>query len=246
MRGAADATVRCPDESPTSLSGTVILVGACEGVGQWLSPRIDGLEQIWLVADTWAPEVWLEIFESASAGGATVHMVARDAEILRHLGIAGDVDPLLGCAAPLRTEPLDAGARRPRCAVFMMPLGGTRDHERFALLEWLRTQGCFLRILYPGRLPSRHVADESEHLVGLASDWADEWTADLDALIYWGGGGRAHQFDGLLVEARAAGLRIATDGHAQTAGSGGDEVFFGADDARAGIKRMLDAFRGEL
>ena len=79
------------------------------------------------------------------------------------------------------------------------------------MLEWLRTRGAFLRLLYPGFVARRHVADDEEHLVSLVSDWTNWWD-DLDLLFYWGAEGRMRQSDRLVFEALDTGIRVVADG----------------------------------
>jgi hypothetical protein len=111
-------------------------------------------------------------------------------------------------------------------------------------LEWLRSQSLFLRLMYPGRLPSLHIEDDEEHLISLVTDW-QEWWHDLDGLFFWGAEGRMRQFDRLVFEGAAAGLAIVADGYgdygAALAGDPRCQLFFDTREAHRAVGAMLEA-----
>lgn len=233
----------CDEHRPRG--GVLVVVGLDDEIAERLAPDFAACDELWLMLDTRVPTALLDVIHRLGPRLARLHLAARSCDVLDHLGVGGHVDPFLlgGPPAPSQRRGLARG--RMRVGVFILAVGGSADKERHAMLEWLREQDVFMRILYPGRLPSRHVADEREHLVGLDVDWDRDWAHDLDALFYWGGEGRAHQYDGLVVEGRASGLRVIAHGLAETIGSvDGDEVFFSADEARDCVLRVFRTWIG--
>ena len=128
----------------------------------------------------------------------------------------------------------------------MPSLHGAEETLRWEMVEWLRARGAFLRILYPGRLPSPHIASEDEHLVSLVSEWT-AWWRDLDVLFFWGADGRMRQYDRLVFEGLAAGLAVVADGYGDYAAlaiqRADSTLFFDAATAREAIARTLAGLR---
>lgn len=225
--------------------GVLIVVGLDDEMAEQLAPDFDGCDELWVVLDTRVPIPLLKLIQRLGPRLSRLRLAARSLDALDHLGVGGHVDPFLLGGPPAVSKRHRTGRGRMRVGVFILAVGGSADRERHEILEWLRDQEIFIRILYPGRLPSRHVADEWEHLVGLDVDWRPGWADDLDALFYWGGEGRANQYDSLLVEARASGLRVIAHGLAETIGTANDdEVFFSAEEARSSFLRVREAWRG--
>ncbi|CAG0982660.1 hypothetical protein BURK2_01935 [Burkholderiales bacterium] len=242
---AAPAATIDPSAGVFPDEGCVVIAGPNPAMLEWLPANADRLDVIGLLLDVREPQPLCTLLgQMPRTALAKLRFAARSQEVLSDLGLAGIADP------DLLTEPRPGKhARRfsakPRIGVFLMPLGGRNDLPRWDLLAWLRTQNVFIRLLYPRPLPSPHLANEDEHLVSLVTDWQDNWCTDLDALVYWGAEQRAHQFDTLLVEARAQGLPIVTDFGAETAGLGEDEeIFFSPQEAKACLTRLLEKLRG--
>ena len=120
---------------------------------------------------------------------ARVRLVARSAAMLADLGVPGAVDPMVFGAVTAPPRAGEPSGKRPRIAVFIPPVRGREDKARWEMLDWLRGQEAFLRVLYPGRLPSPHIANVDEHLAGIVGEW-DGWWEDLDGLFFWGAEGR--------------------------------------------------------
>lgn len=223
--------------------GLLAITGLDAATVEWLPQCIAHVDECYLLMDAHVPQSLVALFGQLPAEAlARLRLVARTEETLAQWGLRGIVDPFLLCGQPtLDKNPVPTG--RPRFGVFIQPRGGYRDRERWEMLNWLRAQGIFIRILYPGRLPSRHIADDEEHLVSLVTDWDDSWAADLDALFFWGTEGRSHQFDTLLVEAKAAGMMVVRDAYAESAGpEAREEFFFTTDEARTALAKLI----GEL
>lgn len=221
--------------------GTLALFGVGARTLDWLRLSADSFRAIVVALDAHDPPAYVELFDCLPpAVLGRLRVVARCAEVLADLGLPGAVDTLL-FDAPTRGGG-ELRARSPRLGVFIPPLREREDKARWDLLEWLRTQGAFLRLLYPGQLPSRHVADEEEHLISLVTEW-DGWTHGLDALVFWGAEGRMRQYDRLVFEALSAGLRIVADGFGDfgSALAHRDDcaLFFDPQQARSAIGRLL-------
>lgn len=227
------------------VDGCVAIAGLNPAMLEWLPLAAEHLETIFVLFDARDPQPLCALLgQLPLAALGKLRFVARSKEILDDFGLEGIVDPHL-LAKPLRAGTSRRPSAKPRIGVFLMPLGGRDDLPRWDLLAWLRSQEIFIRLLYPRPLPSPHLPNDEEHLISLVSDWSDAWGEDLDALVYWGAEQRAHQFDSLLVEARAQGLPIVADHAAETAGLGEfDEVFFTAEEARNGVSRLLEKLRG--
>lgn len=223
--------------------GLLAISGLDEATLEWLPQCMALVDECYLLMDAHVPQSLVALFGQLPPNAlARLRLVARTEETLAQWGLRGIVDPFLLCGRPtLGKNPVPTG--RPRFGVFIQASGGYRDRERWEMLTWLRAQGIFIRILYPGRLPSRHIADDEEHLVSLVSDWDDSWTTDLEALFFWGTEGRGHQFDTLLIEAKAAGMMVVRDAYAESAGpEAREEFFFTTDEARTAVAKLI----GEL
>jgi hypothetical protein len=175
----------------------------------------------------------------SSAVVPRVRFVARSAALLEDLGLPGTVDPMLFD----RVQPAPSRPRaRPRVGVFIPSLRDREDAARWRMLEWLRAQPAFLRVLYPDRLPSPHVPNHDEHLIGLATQW-DGWHDDLDALFFWGAEGQMRQYDRLVFEALAANLPVVADGYgdfgAALAARANCTPFFEPETARTAMQALL-------
>lgn len=242
LEGARDTD---PGSDQVPRGGILAIAGLDSPMISWLPRHAGTFEEIYVLLDAQVPPALATLLGRLPPDVLTrLRIVARTECVLSQLGLRGIVDPfLLGGESAVPADRAGAGARV-RLGVFIMPLGGARDRERWRTLEWLRSQDLFIRILYPGALPSRHIPNDEEHLISLATEWNNDWCADLHGLFFWGAEGRAHQFDSLVVEARVAGLRVIVDGYAETAGSDAtDQVFFGADDARTAFNRSMRGLR---
>ena len=167
--------------------------------------------------------------------------------MLADLGLPGAVDPFLFGAVDRSCTPsapsVPRGVRR-RIGVFIPPVRAHEDKLRWEMVEWLRAQGAYLRLLYPGRLPSLHIENEDEHLVSLVTEW-DGWWHDLDTLFFWGAEGRMRQYDRLVFEGIAAGLAVVADGFgdygALAAQRSECALFFDSAAARGAMESVLSA-----
>ena len=221
--------------------GTLVVFGLNARSLTWLPGVALSFDSLVVALDAHDPPIYVDFFDRLPpAALARIRLVARSVEILADLGLPGAVDPLFG--APIARRDGTGPRLRPRIGVFIPPLRDRQDAERWSMLEWLRTRGAFLRLLYPGPLPSRHVADDEEHLVSLVSDWTNWWD-DLDLLFYWGAEGRMRQYDRLVFEALDTGMRVVADGFGDY-GSRVAEVpecaqFFDPEQARAAFERVL-------
>ena len=227
--------------------GTLVVFGLNARSLEWLPGVALSFDSLVVTLDAHDPPIYVEFFDVLPpAAVARVRLVARSAEVLADLGLPGAVDTLLG--APTSrcsgTEP----RRRTRVGVFIPPLRDRQDAERWSMLEWLRTRGAFLRLLYPGPLPSRHIADDEEHLISLVSDWAN-WWEDLDLLFYWGAEGRMRQYDRLVFEALDAGMRVVADGFGDYGSLVAEHPecaqFFDPAHAMAAFERVLRVTRAD-
>lgn len=223
--------------------GTLALFGISARTLGWLPLAADSFRSIVVALDAHDPPAYVELFDCLPQPALrNVRVVARSAEVLADLGLPGAVDALLFGEASRGDGDGELEANSPRIGVFIPPLRDREDKARWDLLEWLRARGAFLRLLYPGPLPSRHVPDEDEHLISLVTEW-DGWTRGLDALFFWGAEGRMRQYDRLVFEALSAGLRVVADGFGDFGGelARRDDcaLFFDAQQARSAVERML-------
>lgn len=237
------ATTIDPETNRVPAGGIVVIFGLNSRTLDWLPGVAGSFESIVVALDAHDPPIYVEFFDRLPTSLVPrVRLVARSAEILADLGLPGVVDPLLG-APPGRSRPADSRPT-PRLGVFIPPLREREDAERWAMLEWLRSRGIFLRVLYPGPLPSRHVADDEEHLVSLVTEW-DGWWSDLDVLFFWGAEGRMRQYDRLVFEALDVGMRVVADGFGDYAGQialrPDCATYFEPTQARCALDRVLRA-----
>ncbi|MEO8134553.1 MAG: SEC-C domain-containing protein [Betaproteobacteria bacterium] len=240
----AAAAGACPLEANKQqpAGGSLVLFGLNARLLSWLPAAAALFDSIVVAFDAHDPATCVELLGQLPAPVATrVRFVARRAALLEDLGLPGTVHPMVfGDPVPQRRH----GSRhtRPHIGVFIPALRDREDIERWNVLEWLRRQDAFLRVLYPGRLPSPHIPNADEHLLGLATSWAD-WTADLDALFYWGAEGHMRQYDRLVFEAIGADLMVVADGFgdfgATLAARGDCAQFFTPDAARSGMEALL-------
>lgn len=230
-----DAAADCVPEK-----GLLAIAGLDTPTVEWLPQCANSFDEIYLLMDVHAPQSLAALLGRLPIQTlCCLRLVARSESVLTHFGFSGIVDPFLLGGPPVIGHST-ARSGRPRLGVFILPLGGNKDRERWEMLTWLRAQRIFIRILYPGRLPSPHIPDEEEHLSSLVTDWHDNWSSDLDALFYWGAEGRAHQYDSLVIEAEAAGSPVIRDGYAETAVPGAPgEFFFTVDEARRAMERLI-------
>lgn len=222
--------------------GTLVLFGLNARVLLWLPAVAETFDAIVIALDAHDPAACVELLgRLPPAAIARIRFVARSAVVLDDLGLAGTVDPMLFYANVRARGPARRGARL-RLGVFIPALGGAEDEARWQMLEWLRERGPFLRLLYAGRLPSRHLPNADEHLLALATDWTG-WHDDLDALFYWGAEGHMRQYDRLVFEAAAAAMPVVADGFgdfgAVLAGRADCAQFFDAASARSAVIAML-------
>jgi hypothetical protein len=177
----------------------------------WLPEVAAEFATIVIALDAHDPAAWADLLGMLPPDVvARVCFVARCSAVLDDLGLPGAVDPMLFDTGLRARRPTRRGSR-PRIGVFIPALRDREDASRWRMLEWLRGQHAFLRVLYAGRLPSAHLPNEDEHLIGLATHW-DGWHDDLDALFFWGAEGHMRQYDRLVFEAIAAGLPVVADG----------------------------------
>jgi hypothetical protein len=222
-------------------SGTLALFGLASPTLQWLPHRAEGFETIVLGIDVQDPVRCVELIEALSfTARERLRIVTRSPEALDELGLPGTYDSMVFDG--VRVSDRRANEARQRVGVFLPAARDGHDGERWEVLEWLRQQKQFLRLLYPGRIPSPHVPFEEEHLVSLATDW-DEWWRDLDALVFWGAGGRQRQFDLMVFEAVAAGLCVVADGFGDytsaLAESANCQLFFNSVELRRSVRELL-------
>jgi len=192
------------------MGGRVFVFGLDRHALDWLPDAAATFDRIVIALDVHDAATCFELVERLpGAALARLRIVARSAGVLDESGVPGVVHPMLfDDRRPARTV---RGDGRLRLGVFLPALREPEDVARWDLLEWLRREDAYLRVLYPGRLPSRHNANDAEDLVGLATEW-EGWDEGLDALFYWGGEGHWRQYDRLVFEAAAAGLVVAADG----------------------------------
>ncbi len=229
--------------------GTLALFGSNARTITWLPGVAARFDAIVVALDAHDPTMLVDLVDSlVPAARSKLRLVARSAEMLADLGLPGAVDPMVFGAAEARRRPRTVGARA-RIGVFAPSLRGREDGVRWQMLEWLRSSGQFLRLMYAGRLPSRHIEDDEEHLISLVTDWRD-WWRDLDALFYWGGEGRMRQYDRLVFEAIAAGLPVVADGFGDYGAALADDprchLFFDLHDAQRATDAMLAALRAPV
>ncbi len=227
--------------------GTVAIFGINPRTLSWLPAAADDFASIVVALDAHDPEACVDLFDRLSpAAWSRVRLVARCPEMLADLGLPGAVDPMVFGAVRAGARPPAAQGRRERIGVFIPAVRDREDKLRWDMVEWLRAQGAFLRLLYPGPLPSRHIANEDEHLVSLVSEW-DGWWQDLDGLFFWGAEGRMRQYDRLVFEAIAADLAIVADGYGDYATLAAQRqdcaLFFDPQTAREATAAVLSSLR---
>ena len=223
-------------------AGIVVLCGLDARMLEWLGDVGARLSEIYVLLDVQDPYVLLGLLDVLDARDyAKLRFVARADSTLAFFGLSGIVDPWLLGSRPTAAKPERSSVLR--VGVFIPPTRGPQDKERWAMLEWLRQKGLFLSIAYPGPLPSAHVANSEEHLRSLVTDWTDDWYSEIDLLFYWGADGRMRQYDRLVHEAHACGVRIVADAHgdyaAALAATGSDILFFSAAEARRHLAGAL-------
>jgi len=210
LAAAASARLLGEERALQPAGGTLVLFGLSERALSWLPEAATSFGVIIVALDAHDPVTCVDLLGALPPESVKrVRFVARAAAVLDELGLPGSVDAMLFDARPRRRRPKRATARR-RIGVFIPALRDREDAARWRMLEWLREQRSFLRVLYAGRLPSPHLPHVDEHLVGLATHW-DGWHDDLDALFFWGAEGHMRQFDRLVFEAVAAGLPVVAD-----------------------------------
>ena len=210
---AAACSARILGEAPATQprGGKLALFGSGRQALQWLPAAADSFDSIVVGLDAHDPLGCVELLGRLGPEIATrVRFVARSAAVLEDFGLPGVVDTLLFHPPQRRAGTRQRGAL-PRIGVFIPAVRKDDDAARWEMLEWLREQAVFLRVLYPGRLPSPHIANTREHLIGLATQWSG-WADNLDALFYWGAEGSLRQYDRLVFEALALGLPVVADG----------------------------------
>jgi hypothetical protein len=227
--------------------GTVAILGMNARTLSWLPAAADAFESIVVALDAHDPEAWVDLFDRLSPSALrNVRLVARCPDVLSDLGLPGAIDPMVFGAVRAGSRPGALRRPRERIGVFIPPVREREDKLRWEMLEWLRAQGAFLRVLYPGRLPSRHIENDEEHLVSLVTEW-DGWWQGLDALFFWGAEGRMRQFDRLVFEAIAADLAIVADGYGDYATLAAQRpdctLFFDPATARDGVAAVLSGMR---
>jgi hypothetical protein len=251
-----DKMPRAPVEGATEIDtgggavparGTVAIFGINARTLSWLPAAADTFESIVVALDAHDPEACVDLFDRLSPSALPrIRLVARCAEMLADLGLPGAVDPMVFGAVREGTRAPAPHGRRARIGVFIPAIKDREDRLRWEMVEWLRGQGAFLRLFYPGPLPSRHIENEDEHLVSLVSEW-DAWWQDLDGLFFWGAEGRMRQYDRLVFEANAADLAIVADGFGDyaTLVAHRDDcaLFFDPATARDAIAAVLAALR---
>jgi hypothetical protein len=242
--GVPDAVQIEPGLGRTPQGGTVALFGINARSLTWLPDMARSFDAIVVGLDAHDPMTYVELIDRIPpAALERVQLVARTPELLADLGLPGTVDSMVFDAVAARPRPA-ASATRPRIGVFIPPLRGREDKARWEMLEWLRSQALFLRLMYPGRLPSRHIEDQEEHLISLVTDWQD-WWQDLDGLFFWGAEGRMRQFDRIVFEGAGAGLAIVADGFgdygAALPADSRCHLFFEVGEARRAVGAMLAA-----
>ncbi len=231
--------------------GALVVFGLNPRVLSWLPAVATSLDALTIALDAHDPSACVELLGRLSApAAARLHFVARSAALLEDLGLPGSVDPMVFAAPPTPSLPLlplppareHDRRRRPRIGVFIPALRNSEDSARWQTLEWLRGQDAFLRVLYAGRLPSPHIANADEHLVGLATDW-EHCLDGLDGLFYWGAEGHMRQYDRLVFEALDARMNVVADGYgdfgAVLAARDHCAQFFTADAARRASLALL-------
>lgn len=233
------------DESNLPNGGSIVVFGLNPRVLDWLPFVAASFESIVIALDAHDHPTCVDLLGRLSPGERDrVRFAARSAAVLDDLGLQGTVDPML---FDVRTRSPRPDSARLRVGVFIPALGNREDAIRWAMLEWLRAQDIFLRVLYAGRLPSRHIANADEHLLGLVTDWP-VWCDGLDALFYWGAGGHMRQYDRLVFEAIDAGIVVVADGFgdfgAQFGASPDCIPFFDSDAARAAMTGVLSRLAG--
>jgi hypothetical protein len=223
--------------------GTVALFGISNRSLSWLPDAAGSFDAIVVGLDAHDPIAYVELIDQIPpTARERLHFVARSPELLTDFGLPGTVDTMVFETAAARSRPPARSAARLRIGAFIPSLRNREDKERWDTLEWLRSQSLFLRLMYPGRLPSRHIEDDEEHLMSLVTDWHD-WWHDLDGLFFWGAEGRMRQFDRLVFEGAAAGLAIVADGFGDYGAALADhsrcQFFFNTREARHAVGTML-------
>ena len=216
--------------------GTLAVFGINPCTLDWLADAAPRFDSIVIALDVHDPEICVDVFDRLPpAMVSRVRLVARSAAVLADLGVPGAVDTMVFGAVKANPRAREHSWKRPRLAVFIAPVRSREERLRWEMLEWLRGQGAFLRVLYPGRLPSPHIANDDEHLAGIVGDW-DDWWNGLDGLFFWGAEGRMRQYDRLVFEALEGGLAIVADGFGdyapRVAARCDGALFFDAQSAR--------------
>jgi hypothetical protein len=242
ITAACGARVLGEDRAMRPSGGKLALFGLDQRALKWLPAAAPSFDSIVVGLDAHDPVSCVELLgRLAPEVVARVRFVARSAAVLEDFGLAGDVDPMLFDEPQRRKRPLQP-ARLPRIGVFIPAVRGYQDAARWNMLEWLREQPAFLRVLYAGRLPSPHLANTDEHLIGLATQWTG-WADSLDALFYWGAEGSMRQYDRLVFEAAAADLPVVADGFgdfgALLAARGDCAQFFDLASAKSAMESLV-------
>lgn len=210
VTGAA-ARLLGKEGTPKPAGGTLALFGPNTQTLLWLPEVAPTFDTIVIALDAHDPVTCVDLLGLLPPEAiARVRFVSRCAAVLDEIGLPGTVDAMLFDTRPRRPLRMRGGTR-PRIGVFIPALRDREDAARWGMLEWLREQSAFLRVLYAGRLPNLHLPSADEHLVGLATHW-DGWHDDLDALFFWGAEGHMRQYDRLVFEAIAEGLPVVADG----------------------------------
>jgi hypothetical protein len=247
---AGDATIAAScrahvlgeDGATQPSGGKLALFGIGRRVSNWLPAVAVSFDSIVVGLDAHDPVSCVELLgQLAPRIAARVRFVARSAAVLEDFGLPGSVDPML-FDEPQRGGRAQLSGRVPRIGVFIPAVRNREDEARWNMLEWLREQPAFLRVLYPGRLPSLHLANTGEHLIGLATQWTG-WADSLDALFYWGAEGSMRQYDRLVFEAAAADLPVVADGFgdfgATLATRGDCAQFFDLASAKSAMESLI-------
>ena len=243
MTRVPEATEIDVAESRVPAAGTLAIFGLNARTLAWLPGAAANFESIVVALDAHDPEACVSLFDRLPEPALRrIRLVARCPELLADLGLPGAVDPMVFGAVRATLARPRRRAARARIGVFIPAIREREDKLRWEMVEWLRMQGAFLRLLYPGTLPSRHIENEDEHLVSLVTEW-DAWWHDLEALVYWGAEGRMRQYDRLVFEAMAADLVVVAGGYgdyaARLAQRPDCALFFDPAAAHDAIERIL-------
>jgi hypothetical protein len=247
MTRVEGATEIDSSEGRVPATGTLVVFGINARTLAWLPVAAERFESIVLALDVHDAQTCVSLFDRLSpAALERVRIVARCPGVLADLGLPGAVDPMVFDVGQAQLHGSPRRAARFRIGVFVPAIREREDALRWEMVEWLRAQDAFLRVLYAGTLPSRHIENENEHLVSLVTEW-NAWWQDLDALFFWGAEGRMRQYDRLVFEAMAAGLAVVADGYGDYASLVAERsdgvLFFDPARAREAIARMLSGRR---